>query len=73
MRPTNGVDGADSLPTKSRVWPSKRREEMHKQAVENPEAFWASEARKLDWYKTWDRVLDWDPPYARWFVNFRRR
>jgi acetyl-CoA synthetase len=37
--------------------------------MENPEKFWAERARKLDWYKTWDRVLDWDPPYARWFVG----
>jgi acetyl-CoA synthetase len=34
-----------------------------------PRGFWAEEARKLDWYKTWDRVLDWKPPYARWFVG----
>jgi acetyl-CoA synthetase len=37
--------------------------------MEDPERFWAEQARKLDWYKTWDRVLDWDPPYAKWFVG----
>jgi acetyl-CoA synthetase len=40
---------------------------MHLRSLVDPERFWAEEARKLDWYKTWDRVLDWDPPYARWF------
>ena len=58
-----------SLPTNLRVWPSKRYAEMHRRSIEDTERFWAEEARKLDWYKTWDRVLDWDPPYARWFLG----
>ncbi|MFC1950026.1 acetate--CoA ligase, partial [Chloroflexota bacterium] len=29
------------------------------------------QARNLDWYETWDKVLEWDPPYARWFVGGR--
>ncbi|MCJ7828865.1 MAG: acetate--CoA ligase, partial [Dehalococcoidia bacterium] len=33
--------------------------------------FWAEEARKLDWFKTWDKVLDWQPPFARWFEGGR--
>ncbi|MEM1524854.1 MAG: acetate--CoA ligase, partial [Nitrososphaerales archaeon] len=36
--------------------------------LEDPE-FWAEEARKIDWFKTWDKVLEWDPPFARWFVG----
>ncbi len=63
------TDSASSLPTGSHIWPSKRYTELHKRSLEDPERFWAEEARKLDWYKTWDRVLDWDPPYARWFVG----
>jgi len=42
---------------------------MHLRSLQDPERFWAEEARKLDWYKTWERVLDWEPPYARWFVG----
>jgi len=53
------------------MWPSKRYAEIHQRSLQDPERFWAEEARKLDWYKTWDRVLDWDPPYARWFVGGR--
>jgi len=64
-----GSDTASSLPTGSRMWPSKRYAEIHQRSLEDPERFWAEEARKLDWYKTWDRVLDWEPPYARWFVG----
>src|SRR3972149_3545086 len=60
-----------NLPTGSRIWPLKRYADMHRRSLEDPERFWAEEARKLDWYKTWDRVLDWDPPYARWFGGGR--
>jgi len=69
MSNDRGSDRASSLPTGSRMWPSKRYAEMHLRALQDPERFWAEEARKLDWYKTWDRVLDWNPPYARWFVG----
>jgi len=64
-------DSASSLPTGLRMWPSKRYVEMHQRSLEDPNGFWSEQARKLDWYKTWDHVLDWNPPYARWFVGGR--
>ncbi|MBI4267513.1 MAG: acetate--CoA ligase [Chloroflexi bacterium] len=57
------------LPTKEHWWPLKRYLEMRQRAFDDPEGFWADEARKLDWVKPWDRVLDWQPPYAKWFVG----
>ncbi len=33
------------------------------------EAFWASWAEKLHWFRKWDTVLEWKPPFARWFVG----
>jgi len=32
-------------------------------------AFWANEARQLEWITPWAEVLDWQPPHARWFVG----
>ncbi|MCJ7828572.1 MAG: hypothetical protein MUP81_02395, partial [Dehalococcoidia bacterium] len=37
---------------------------MYNRSIQDPERFWAEEARKLDWFKTWDKVLDWQPPFA---------
>jgi len=71
MTSSHEADSASSLPTGLRMWPSKRYAEMHRRSLEDPNGFWAEQARKLDWYKTWDRVLDWNPPYARWFVGGR--
>jgi len=38
-------------------------------AAEDREAFWAERARELHWFRPWDRVLDWEPPFAKWFVG----
>ena len=32
-------------------------------------AFWAEQARQLTWYSPWKTVLDWNRPYAKWFVE----
>jgi len=37
----------------------------------DPDRFWDEVARGLDWERQWDRVLDWQPPYAKWFVGAR--
>ena len=34
---------------------------------EDSEAFWAREAARLHWFRSWDRVLEWDYPLAWWF------
>jgi len=65
------MNTAKSLSTDLRLWPSKKYAELYHRSMRDPESFWSEEARKLDWYKTWDRVLDWELPYARWFVGGR--
>ena len=45
-------------------------ESLWQRGHDDPEAFWAEQAaRKLHWFKKWDRVLDWKPPHAKWFVG----
>jgi len=57
------------LPAELKYWPIKRYEDIYRKSLENIEEFWAQEARKLEWFKTWDKVLEWDPPFAKWFVG----
>ncbi len=38
-------------------------------ADKDPEGFWAEQAQQLDWFKTWDKVLEWDCPWAKWFIG----
>jgi len=39
------------------------------EAKEDRLTFWETQARRLDWAKDWDRALQWDPPFAKWFVG----
>ena len=43
---------------------------VHEQAEADPEAWWAEQARALDWFQEWDTVLDEsDPPFYKWFAG----
>lgn len=45
-------------------------EQICAQAKADPEKFWADLAgQELHWFQSWDKVLDWQPPFAKWFVN----
>ncbi len=43
--------------------------DVRTQSWEDPEQFWDRAAQGLHWFKPWDKVLEWDPPQARWFVG----
>ncbi len=32
-------------------------------------AFWEKQAKNLSWFSTWEKPLDWNPPFAKWFVG----
>src|SRR4028119_2133981 len=43
---------------------------LYDRAKANPEQFWAELAeQELHWFQKWDTVLDWQPPFAQWFVG----
>ncbi|NOK31663.1 propionate--CoA ligase [Corallococcus exercitus] len=46
--------------------------DFYRRSIEAPEAFWAEQARLIDWERPFDEVLDASrPPFARWFVGGR--
>ncbi|HLH22367.1 MAG TPA: acetate--CoA ligase [Chloroflexota bacterium] len=40
---------------------------VYEQAAADLEGFWARQAESLDWFRRWDRVLEWNAPWAKWF------
>ena len=32
-------------------------------------SFWDEQAKKLSWFKSWIKTLDWNSPFAKWFVG----
>ncbi|MDQ8015358.1 MAG: propionate--CoA ligase [Bordetella sp.] len=44
--------------------------EFHRRSLEHPEAFWAEQARLIDWHRAPTQILDASrPPFCRWFVG----
>jgi len=42
---------------------------VYGRAEADPEGFWADQAERLQWFKRWDRVMEWTPPWVKWFVG----
>ena len=38
-------------------------------AARDPESFWANFARELEWITPFSKVLEWNPPDAKWFAD----
>jgi acetyl-CoA synthetase len=54
---------------KARIKSLAEYEQMYRRSVDDPESFWAEAARELHWFKPWQKVLDWNLPWAKWFVG----
>jgi acetyl-CoA synthetase len=72
----------DSILTETRSFPPppefsknahiRSREDYDKlcaQAAADPESFWADIARQLHWFEPWNKVLEWNSPWAKWFLG----
>ena len=44
-------------------------ERLYQRAKDDPEGFWAGRAGGLPWMRPYSKVLDWNPPVAKWFVG----
>jgi acetyl-CoA synthetase len=44
-------------------------ERLYKESVDDPDRFWSRIASELHWFKKWDKVLEWNCPWAKWFVG----
>lgn len=51
----------------ARVKSMAQYKRMYEESINHPDLFWAKEANDLKWQKTWDTVLEWKAPHAKWF------
>src|SRR5690349_4911838 len=43
---------------------------LYQASIRSPEKFWAKQAKdELVWFKPWKQVLQWKPPFAKWFIG----
>lgn len=43
--------------------------ELYRRSMENPVAFWEEAAKEIFWFKKWNKVLEWNEPFSKWFIG----
>jgi acetyl-CoA synthetase len=46
-----------------------RDADVYAHAAADPEAYWADQAKALDWFSPWTQTCEWKPPHVKWFVG----
>ena len=54
---------------KARIRSLAEYEKLWKEAAADIEKFWGRHAAELHWFKPFDKVLEWNEPFAQWFVG----
>ena len=70
-------DSIENLSQENRLFPpspefaaqANVKPDLYAHADKDRLAFWEEQARELTWDKPWDRVLEWNSPYAKWFIG----
>ena len=70
-------DSIENLSQENRLFPpspafaaqANAKPDLYAHADKDRLAFWAEQARELTWDKKWDQVLEWNSPYAKWFIG----
>ena len=70
-------DSIENLSQESRLFPpspafaaqANAKSALYERADKDRLAFWEEQARELTWDKPWNQVLEWNPPYAKWFLG----
>ena len=60
---------SEDFQSKAHIKSKAEYERLYKEAAEHPAEFWAKIARDLHWFKPWERVLEWNLPFAQWFIG----
>jgi acetyl-CoA synthetase len=77
MSPNNTGDSIENLSQERRTFtPSAQfsaqanaKADLYALAEKDRLKFWEEQARELTWEKPWGQVLEWTPPFAKWFIG----
>ncbi|CAG1066685.1 acetyl-CoA synthetase [uncultured bacterium] len=61
------------LQEKAHIKGAAEYEQLYKESIEDPDAFWERMGGILDWSRKWDKVSEWDfhKPQVKWYLNGR--
>jgi acetyl-CoA synthetase len=77
MSSQSAGDSIENLSNEDRHFPpspafaaqANAKSDLYSHADKDRLAFWDEQARELTWHKTWDQTLEWNSPYAKWFLG----
>ena len=69
LQETRTFPPPSAFASKALIGSMAQYEALWNRAKNDPDGFWDEHARILAWDKPWDKVLDWQPPFAKWFVG----
>ena len=64
-----GHENRTFSPTAEFAAAANAKSDVYESAAKDRLAFWESQASHLHWDKKWDQVLDWQVPFAKWFIG----
>jgi acetyl-CoA synthetase len=59
----------DAFRERARLGSLADYDRLYARSISDPEGFWSEVAKELHWFKPWDKVLEWTPPHAKWFLG----
>ena len=57
------------LPSKIFIDNANAKSDIYKEADTDRLAFWEKQANRLHWDQKWNQVVDWQLPFAKWFIG----
>jgi len=69
LKETRSFPPSQEFADKAHVPSLAHYEKLFAQGRDDTEGFWAEQAESLHWFKKWTKVLDWQEPFAQWFVG----
>jgi acetyl-CoA synthetase len=64
-----GIENRTFPPTSEFAAQANAKSDIYERADKDYLAFWEEQANNLYWHKKWDQVLDWQNPFAKWFIG----
>jgi acetyl-CoA synthetase len=58
-------------PTKTFIDNANAKSDIYAEADKDHLAFWEKQANRLHWDQKWNQVVDWQLPFAKWFIGGR--
>jgi len=70
MEETRKFPPSKEFSQKAHIKSLEEYKKLYEKSIKDPEGFWGEQAQNLEWFKKWDKVLDYsfgDEIYIKWF------